>query len=162
MANYLIMGGAGFIGSHIAETVIEDGNLVRVLDNLSTGRGENIVSFLDHVEFIEGDLRDEDTVRRAVEGIDYVLHQGAIPSMTFSVQNPIPTETANVLGTLNLLLAARDADVRRVVYASSASIHSDSPTLPKVETMLPRPKSPYAVSKMAGEDRLLGRIEENC
>jgi nucleoside-diphosphate-sugar epimerase len=151
MTNYLITGGAGFIGSHIAETLIEDGNLVRILDNLSTGRSENIESILDQVEFFEGDLRDGDIVRRAVEGIDYVLHQAAIPSVSYSVRNPIATETANVVGALNLLLAARDAGVRRVVYASSASIYGDSPTLPKVETMLPHPKSPYAVSKMAVE-----------
>jgi UDP-glucose 4-epimerase len=154
MANYLITGGAGFIGSHIAETLIGNGNLVRVLDNLSTGRSENIASFLDHVEFTEGDLRDDDAVQQAVEGVDYVFHQAAIPSVTYSVQNPISTETANVVGTLNLLQASRDAGVRRVVYASSASIYGDSPTLPKVETMLPRPKSPYAVSKMA--------IEHHC
>jgi UDP-glucose 4-epimerase len=151
MTHYLVTGGAGFIGSHIVETLLEDGKRARVLDNLSTGRKENIAPFLDQVEFIEGDLRDEDSVRRAVEGIDYVLHQGAIPSVNRSVQDPIPTETANVVGTLNLLLAARDAGVRRVVYASSSSVYGDSPTLPKVETMPPRPKSPYAVSKMAME-----------
>jgi UDP-glucose 4-epimerase len=151
MTHYLVTGGAGFIGSHIVETLLEDGKRARVLDNLSTGRMENIAPFLNRVEFIEGDLRDEDTVRRAVEGIDYVLHQGAIPSVNRSVQEPIPTETANVVGTLNLLLAARDAGVRRVVYASSSSVYGDSPTLPKVETMTPRPKSPYAVSKVAME-----------
>jgi UDP-glucose 4-epimerase len=151
MTHYLVTGGAGFIGSHIVETLLEDGKRARVLDNLSTGRKENIAPFLDQVEFIEGDLRDEDTVRRAVEGIDYVLHQGAIPSVNRSVQDPIPTETANVVGTLNLLLAARDAGVRRVVYASSSSVYGDSPTLPKIETMPSRPKSPYAVSKMAAE-----------
>jgi nucleoside-diphosphate-sugar epimerase len=102
MANYLITGGSGFIGSHIVETLIENGKQVRVLDDLSTGRRENIVPFLDHVEFIEGDLRDVETVRRAVEGIDFVLHQAAIPSVTYSVRDPIPTETANVVGTLML------------------------------------------------------------
>jgi nucleoside-diphosphate-sugar epimerase len=151
MANYLITGGAGFIGSHIVETLIKGGERVRVLDDLSTGRRENIAAFLDRVEFIEGDLRDMETVHRAVEDIDCVLHQAAIPSVTCSVRDPIPTETANVVGTLNLLLAARDAGVHRVVYASSASVYGDSSTLPKSESMLPRPKSPYAVSKMAVE-----------
>jgi nucleoside-diphosphate-sugar epimerase len=151
MVHYLVTGGAGFIGSHIVEALVERGDCVRVLDNLSTGRQENIASFLDRVEFIKGDLRDAEVVRRAVEGVDFVLHQAAIPSVTRSVQDPIPTETANVIGTLNLLLAARDAGVRRVVYASSSSIYGDSPTLPKAETMPPRPKSPYAVSKLAME-----------
>jgi UDP-glucose 4-epimerase len=151
MANYLVTGGAGFIGSHIVETLLQGGKQVRVLDNLSTGRWENITPFLDQVDFIEGDLRDEETVRRAAEGIDYVLHQAAIPSVVRSVEDPISTETANVVGTLNLLLAARDAGVRRVVFASSSAIYGDSPTLPKVETMPPTPKSPYAISKLAGE-----------
>ena len=151
MTHYLVTGGAGFIGSHIVEMLVKDGERVRVLDNLSTGRKENITPLLAQVEFIEGDLRDEETVRRAVEGVDFVLHQAAIPSVIRSVQDPIPTETANVVGTLNLLLAARDAGVRRVVYASSSSVYGDSPTLPKVETMPLRPKSPYAVSKLATE-----------
>jgi nucleoside-diphosphate-sugar epimerase len=151
MTYYLVTGGAGFIGSHIVEALVESGEGVRVLDNLSTGQRENIVPFLEHVEFIEGDLRDMETVRRVVQGVDYVLHQGAIPSVIRSVEDPIPTETANVVGTLNLLLAARDAGVRRLVYASSSSVYGDSPTLPKVETMPPRPKSPYAVSKIATE-----------
>ena len=151
MADYLVTGGAGFIGSHIVETLIKRGEHVRVLDNLSTGRKENIASFLDRIEFIEGDLRDEEVVRRAVDGVDYVLHQAAVASVIRSVKDPIPTETANVVGTLNLLLAARDAGVRRLVYASSSSVYGDSPTLPKVETMPPRPKSPYAVSKLAVE-----------
>jgi UDP-glucose 4-epimerase len=151
MPHYLVTGGAGFIGSHIVEALIERGERVRVLDNLSTGRLENIAPFLDRAEFVEGDLCDGETVRRAVEGVDYVLHQAAIPSVIRSVQDPIPTETANVIGTLNLLLAARDANVRRVVYASSSSVYGDSLTLPKVETMPPYPKSPYAVSKMAME-----------
>lgn len=151
MTHYLVTGGAGLIGSHIVETLVKDGERVRVLDNLSTGRKENITPLLAQVEFIEGDLRDEETVRRAVEGVDFVLHQAAIPSVIRSVQDPIPTETANVVGTLNLLLAARDAGVRRVVYASSSSVYGDSPTLPKVETMPLRPKSPYAVSKLATE-----------
>jgi UDP-glucose 4-epimerase len=151
MTHYLVTGGAGFIGSHIVETLVASEERVRVLDNLSTGHRANIAPYLDQVEFIEGDLRDEETVRRAVEGVDFVLHQGAIASVIRSVKDPIPTETANVVGTLNLLLAARDAGVRRVVYASSSSVYGDSPILPKVETMPPRPKSPYAVSKVAME-----------
>jgi nucleoside-diphosphate-sugar epimerase len=151
MANYLITGGAGFIGSHVVETLLADRKRVRVLDNLSSGRKENIAHCLDRVEFIEGDLRDAGTVRRAVQGIDCVLHLAAIPSVACSVRDPIPTETANVVGTLNLLQEARDAGVRRVVYASWASVYGDSPTLPKSETMFPHPKSPYAVSKMAVE-----------
>jgi UDP-glucose 4-epimerase len=135
----------------MVETLVNHGDRVRVLDNLSTGRWENIAPFADRIEFIKGDLRDEETVRRAVAGVDYVLHQAAIPSVTLSVQDPIPTETANVVGTLNLLLAARDAGVRRVVYASSCAVYGDDPTLPKVEAMSPIPKSPYAVSKLAME-----------
>ena len=151
MTHYLVTGGAGFIGSHIVESLIDGGEQVRVLDNLSTGRRENITPFLAQIEFIEGDLRDEGAIRRAVEGVDFILHQAAIPSVIRSVQDPIPTETANVVGTLNLLLAARDAGVRRVVYASSSSVYGDSPSLPKVETMPTCPKSPYAVSKLSTE-----------
>jgi nucleoside-diphosphate-sugar epimerase len=151
LTHYLVTGGAGFIGSHIVETLLGRSEGIRVLDNLSTGRWENVAPFLDQIEFIEGDLRDEGAVRRAAEGIDYVLHQAAIPSVARSVEDPISSETANVVGTLNLLLAARDAGVRRVVFASSSAIYGDSPTLPKVETMPPRPKSPYAISKLAGE-----------
>lgn len=151
MANYLVTGGAGFIGSHIVDTLTASGERIRVLDDLSTGRWKNIAPFLGRVELIEGGLRDDETLHRAVEGIDYVLHQAAIPSVIRSVQDPIATETANVVGTLNLLLAARDAGVRRVVYASSCSVYDDSPPLPKVETVSPHPKSPYAVSKLAME-----------
>jgi len=154
MACYLVTGGAGFIGSHIVEALVERGEDVRVVDNLSTGRLENIVPFLESVTFIEGDLCDEQTVRRAAERVDYVFHQAAIPSVVRSVRDPIRTEMANVVGTLNLLLAARETGVRRVVFASSSSVYGDSPTLPKVETMVPNPKSPYAVSKLA--------VEQHC
>ncbi|HID63737.1 MAG TPA: SDR family oxidoreductase, partial [Anaerolineae bacterium] len=122
-----------------------------VLDNFSTGKRENITPFLEDVELIEGDLRHLDTVRQAVEGVDYVLHQGAIPSVQKSVDNPLDTDESNVRGTLNLLVAARDAGVKRVVYASSSSVYGDAPTLPKTEEMKPAPLSPYAVSKLAGE-----------
>jgi nucleoside-diphosphate-sugar epimerase len=148
---YLVTGGAGFIGSNIVAELLQRGEHVRVLDNFSTGRRENVAPFVEHIDFIEGDLRDLSTVTHAVEGVDYVLHQGALPSVQRSVDAPLASHAANATGTLNVLVAARDAGVRRVVYASSSSIYGDSPTLPKREDMLPAPKSPYAVSKMAGE-----------
>lgn len=148
---YLVTGGAGFIGSHIVEELVRRGERVRVLDNLSTGRRENIAPFLEQIELIVGDLCDMETVRQAVEGVTYVLHQGALPSVPRSVANPIASNMANVTGTLNLLVAARDAGVQRVVYASSSSVYGDTPELPKVETIKPAPKSPYAVSKLAAE-----------
>ena len=151
MTFYLVTGGAGFIGSHIVEELIRRGEPVRVLDNFSTGRRENIAPFLEHIELIEGDLRDLPTVHRAVEGVDYVLHQAALSSVPRSVADPLASNAANVTGTLHLLVAARDAGVKRVVYASSSSAYGDSPTLPKQEDMPTAPKSPYAVSKLAGE-----------
>jgi len=151
VAFYLVTGGAGFIGSHIVEELIRRGERVRVLDNFSTGRRENLAPVLEHVDLIEGDLRDLATVRRAMEGVDYVLHQAALASVQRSVDDPLAAHTANATGTLHLLIAARDAGVKRVVYASSSSVYGDSPVLPKQEDHLPRPKSPYAVSKLAGE-----------
>jgi UDP-glucose 4-epimerase len=151
MAHYLVTGGAGFIGSNIVAQLLGRGEQVRVLDNFSTGCRENIVPFLGQIDLVEGDLRDLSTVSQAVESVDYVLHQGALPSVQRSVDAPLATHAANATGTLNVLIAARDAGVRRVVYASSSSIYGDSPTLPKREDMLPAPKSPYAVSKMTGE-----------
>jgi len=151
MALYLVTGGAGFIGSNIVAELLQRGEKVRVLDNFSTGRRENIAPFVEHIDLIEGDLRDLSTVSQVVEGVDYVLHQGALPSVQRSVDAPLASHAANATATLNVLIAARDAGVRRVVYASSSSIYGDSPTLPKREDMLPAPKSPYAVSKMAGE-----------
>lgn len=148
---YLVTGGAGFIGSHIVEELIRRGERVRVLDNFSTGRRENLAPFLEHVELIEGDLRNLAAVRQAVAGVDYVLHQGALPSVPRSVNDPLASHAVNATGTLNLLVAGRDAGVKRVVYASSSSIYGDSPTLPKQEDLPPRPKSPYAVAKLAGE-----------
>jgi UDP-glucose 4-epimerase len=124
---------------------------VRVLDNLSTGKWENIEPFLAAVEFITGDIRDLKVVQQAVEGVDYVLHQAAVPSVPRSVKDPLVTNSANVDGTLNILIAARDAGVKRVVYASSSSVYGDTPILPKREEMRPTPRSPYAVSKLAGE-----------
>ncbi|HHV77980.1 MAG TPA: SDR family oxidoreductase [Syntrophothermus lipocalidus] len=148
---YLVTGGAGFIGSHLVEELIKRGERVRVIDNLSTGRKENIEPFLSEIEFIEGDIRDLGLVRKVMVGVDYVLHQAAVPSVPRSVRDPLATNSANVDGTLNVLIAARDAGVKRVVYASSSSVYGDTPVLPKHEGMKPEPRSPYAVSKLAGE-----------
>ena len=151
MATYLVTGGAGFIGSNIVRELVARGEGVRVLDNFSTGRRENLAEVLNDIELIEGDVRDPSTCQRAVAGVEYVLHQGAIPSVQRSVDDPFTSNETNVNGTLNLLIAARDAGVRRVVYASSSSVYGDSLTLPKHEDMTPRPRSPYAVSKLAAE-----------
>jgi len=160
LAKYLVTGGAGFIGSNIVEELVKRNESVRVLDNLSTGRRENIEPFMDGIEFIEGDLRDLDSVRKAVNGVDYVLHQGALPSVPRSIDNPLTTNEVNVNGTLNVLTSARDAGVKRVVYASSSSIYGNSEVLPKREDMPPNPLSPYAISKLAGENycRIFYRI----
>jgi nucleoside-diphosphate-sugar epimerase len=151
MAHYLVTGGAGFIGSNIAIELVRRGETVRVIDNLATGRKENLDEILEEVEFIEGDICDPDLMRQAVSGVDYILHQAAIPSVARSVEDPMTTNQANVTGTLNLLIASRDAGVRRVVFASSSSVYGDSPTLPKREDMPPAPLSPYAASKLIGE-----------
>jgi nucleoside-diphosphate-sugar epimerase len=151
MSVYLVTGGAGFIGSNIVEELVRRGERVRILDNFSTGRMENVASFQEDIELIEGDLRHLDTVRQATEGVDYILHQGAIPSVPKSIDNPLDTDESNVRGTLNLLVAARDSGVKRVMYASSSAVYGDTPTLPKTEEMKPAPLSPYAVSKLAGE-----------
>jgi nucleoside-diphosphate-sugar epimerase len=150
MAHYLVTGGAGFIGSHLAEELVRRGERVRVVDNLVTGKRHNL-THLPAVEFIEGDLAEAGVARRAVAGVEYVLHQAAIPSVPRSVQDPVTSHRANVDGSLNLLVAARDAGVRRVVYAGSSSAYGDTPTLPKVETMPPAPLSPYALQKLVGE-----------
>ena len=150
MAHYLVTGGAGFIGSHLAEALVRRGDTVRVIDNLSTGNRRNI-AHLPSVEFIEGDLADLDVARRAVQGIDYVLHQAAIPSVPRSVQDPITSNRANIDASLNVLVAARDAGVSRVVYAGSSSAYGDTPTLPKIETMATAPLSPYALQKLVAE-----------
>lgn len=148
---YLVTGGAGFIGSHLVEELIKRGERVRVIDNLSTGRKENIEPFLSEIEFIEGDIRDLGLVRKVMDGVGYVLHQAAVPSVPRSVRDPLATNSANVDGTLNVLIAARDAGVKRVVYASSSSVYGDTPVLPKHEGMKPEPRSTYAVSKLVGE-----------
>lgn len=144
----LVTGGAGFIGSHIAEALVRRGDRVRVLDNFSSGRRENLAPFAKKIELVEGDLRDRECVRRAVTGCDYVIHQAAVPSVPRSVADPLTSHEANATGTLHLLLAARDAGVKRVVSASSSSVYGESPELPKREEMLPRPLSPYAATKI--------------
>ncbi len=148
---YLVTGGAGFIGSNLVAELLNRGHRVRVLDNFATGRRENLLPFLDRIELIEGDLRSYHIVREAVDGMDFILHQGALPSVPRSIKDPITSNEVNVTGTLNILDAALDAGVKRVVFASSSSIYGDSPTLPKQEDMIPNPLSPYAVSKLAGE-----------
>ena len=148
MANYLVTGGAGFIGSHLSEELIKRGHKVRVADNFVTGYRHNL---RDGVELMEADLADPEAARRAVEGMDYVLHQAAIPSVPRSVANPVESHRANVDGTLNMLVAAKDAKVRRLVFAGSSSVYGDTPTLPKREDMPHNPLSPYALHKQLGE-----------
>lgn len=148
---YLVTGGAGFIGSNIVEELIRRGDKVSVLDNFSTGRRENIQSFVDDVELIEGDIRSLSTVYRSVDEVDFIIHQAALPSVPRSIADPITTNEVNITGTLNVLIAARDRGVRRVVFASSSSVYGNDPRLPKHEDMRPRPMSPYAISKLAGE-----------
>jgi len=148
---YLVTGGAGFIGSNIVEGLLKRGQSVRVLDNFSTGKRENIQHALDKIELIEGDIRSYHIVREAVEDIDVILHQAALPSVPRSIRDPITTNDVNVGGTLNILDAAKDEKVKRVVMASSSSIYGDTSELLKNEKMRPNPLSPYAVSKLAGE-----------
>ncbi len=148
---YLITGGAGFIGSNIAHTLLTQGHDVRIIDNFATGRKVNIEDVTDRIELIDGDVRDFWTVSEAVDGVDYVLHQAALPSVIRSVKNPLTSNIVNINGTLNILEAARQAGVKRVVFACSSSVYGESETLPKVETMTPSPLSPYAVNKITGE-----------
>ena len=150
MAFYLVTGGAGFIGSHLCEALVGRGDRVRVVDSLITGRRQNL-AHLPAVELVEGDLADLDVARRAVAGVEYVLHQAAIPSVPRSVKDPIESNRANIDATLNVLVAARDAGVRRLVYAGSSSAYGNAATLPKVETMATAPLSPYALQKLVGE-----------
>lgn len=156
MANYLITGGAGFIGSNLVEELLKRGEFIRIIDNLSTGRLENIKEFLTEIEFVEGDLRNIEDVKKAVKGIDYVLHQAAIPSVPRSIIDPITSNSSNVDGTLNLLVVSKDVGVKRIVIASSSSVYGDSEVLPKVEDMIPNPLSPYAITKYIEE--IYGRI----
>jgi len=155
---YLVTGGAGFIGSHLAEALLRRGEAVVVLDNFATGRRENLAAALaarrpgkPEPMVIEGDVRDPAAVRRAMSGVTHVLHQAALASVPRSIAEPLASHEVNATGTLNLLLAAREAGVTRFVYASSSSAYGDSPTLPKVETMATSPLSPYAISKLTGE-----------
>jgi len=148
----LVTGGAGFIGSHIVEELIKRGETVRVLDNFSTGNRENIKHLKDKVELIEGDIRDFWTVVDAVKGIDFIIHQAALPSVQRSINNPLTSNEVNVNGTLNLLEAAKGYRVKRFIYASSSSVYGDTPTLPKREDMPSKPLSPYAITKLAGEE----------
>ena len=150
MASYLVTGGAGFIGSHLSEELVRRGHRVRVVDSLITGKRRN----LDHVpgvEFLEGDLAEMPIASRAVQGMDYVLHQAAIPSVPRSVNDPLTSNRANITASLNVLVAARDAGVKRLVYAGSSSAYGNTPTLPKHEGMPPNPLSPYALQKLVAE-----------
>ena len=151
MAHYLVTGGAGFIGSHLVEELLRRGQRVRVLDNFSTGKRENIEPLADRIELVEGDIRSYHIVREAVDGVDYVLHQGARPAVPRSINDPITTNEVNVTGTLNVLDAAKESGVRRVVYASSSSVYGPDPELAVHEDMNPNPVSPYAVAKLTGE-----------
>jgi UDP-glucose 4-epimerase len=147
----LVTGGAGFIGSHIVRALLERGDDVRVLDNFSTGNRANLADLEGEVEVVEGELRSYERVHAATRGAELVFHQGALPSVPRSVQDPLTTTAVNVEGTLNVLLAARDENVRRVVFASSSSVYGNSGTLPRVESANPDPISPYAVAKLAAE-----------
>jgi len=151
MAKYLITGGAGFIGSNIAERLAADGQHVRIIDNLSTGRRQNVAAFAGRVEMIEGDICDVRHITSAMQGVDYVLHLAARPSVPASVENPRQCHEANIDGTFNVLMAARDARVKRVVYSASSSAYGNSAQLPNREDYAPGPLSPYAVAKLVGE-----------
>lgn len=151
MSNYLVTGGAGFIGSNIVEELVRHGHSVRVLDNFATGRRENVAPFLDKIDLIDGDIRDEEACRCAVDGIDYVLHQAAMVSVPRSLAEPIMISDVNIMGTMKLLTAAAKARVRRFVYAASSSAYGDQSVSVKNEQLLPMPLSPYAAAKLAGE-----------
>src|SRR5215469_531968 len=151
MALHLVTGVAGFIGSSIARALVAQGDQVRGIDNLSTGKHENIAEILKRIDFHEADLLDMDAMKKACAGADCVFHQAAIPSVPKSVKDPLGSNQVNVDGTVNILIAARDAKVKRVVYAASSSAYGDTPTLPKHEEMKPNPISPYAVAKLASE-----------
>jgi UDP-glucose 4-epimerase len=155
MALYLITGIGGFIGSSLARALLSRGEQVRGVDNFATGKRENLADILNRIDFREADILDLDAMKRACAGVDYVLHQAAIPSVPKSVLDPLASNRANVDGTVNVLVAARDAKVKRVVYAASSSAYGDTPTLPKHEGMTPNPISPYAVAKLASEHYMI-------
>ena len=152
MANYLVTGGAGFIGSNIVEELVRRRQKVRVLDSFITGKRENLKPFSGRIELVKGDIRDKDALKRALKGIDYVIHQAALRSVPKSVDDPFSTNDINVFGTLNLLMAAKKAGVRRVVYASSSSVYGEAKKFPQRETDHLSPISPYGVSKLAAEN----------
>ena len=151
----LVTGGAGFIGSHVAHRLVDDGLVVRVVDNLSTGDIRNLAHLEGKVEFLHGDLTSPETCRQAVEGVEVVYHLAALPSVPRSMEDPWGSYHHNVTATMQLLLAAREAGVRRVVYSSSSSVYGDTPVLPKAEPVEPLPRSPYAAAKLAGEQFVL-------
>jgi UDP-N-acetylglucosamine/UDP-N-acetyl-alpha-D-glucosaminouronate 4-epimerase len=151
MGVYAVTGGAGFIGSNIVEELLRRNETVKVIDNFSTGKRENIKAFKDRIEIIDADLATAPNLSQLLSGVEYVIHQAAIPSVPKSIIDPMRSHEANVNGTLRLLLACRDAGVKRLVYASSSSLYGDSPTLPKNEAMLPNPLSPYGAQKLFGE-----------
>jgi UDP-glucose 4-epimerase len=156
MIDYLITGGAGFIGSNIADYLVQHGRAVRILDNFSTGQRANLAHLAGKIDLLEGDLRDFPAVKRATTGARHVLHLGAVPSVPRSVQDPQLTNDANITGTLNVLVAARDSGVKRVVFSSSSSVYGDTTVLPKHEALPPAPLSPYAAQKLTGE--IYGRL----
>ena len=151
MSNCLVTGGAGFIGSNLCKELLARGHHVKVIDNLSTGKMINISPFIDKIEFINGDLRFIKDAKNACHDVDYIFHEAALPSVARSVEDPVATNDSNISGTLNLLVAAKEAKVKRVVYAGSSSVYGNSQVLPKKEDMKPEPLSPYAVSKLTGE-----------
>jgi UDP-glucose 4-epimerase len=150
-ANVLVTGGGGFIGSHMVERLVERDDRVRVLDNFATGNRENLAGVIDDIDLVEGDIQSYERVHNAIRGCELVFHLAALPSVPRSIQDPLTSNASNVIGTLNMLLAARDAGVRRVIYASSSSVYGANTHLPKREANLPLPMAPYAVSKLAGE-----------
>ncbi len=151
MDKYLVTGGAGFIGSNIAEELVKRGYSVKIIDNFSRGKRENISSFLDKIELVEGDIRNYDDCGSALEGVDFVLHQAALTSVPRSIEDPLLTTDINIKGTLNILLASREAKVKGFVFASSAAVYGDNPIVPKKESNVGNPLSPYALSKFVGE-----------
>lgn len=155
----IVTGGAGFIGSHLVDALVAAGAKVRVIDNFSTGRRQNLNP---GAEFLEADIRSIDAIAPAFAGVDCVFHVGALPRIPLSIERPVETDMANVIGTLNVLLAARDAKVRRVVYSGSSSVYGDQPRMPLVETMVPNPQSPYGLQKLVGEQyaRMFHRLFE--
>ena len=151
MAHYLVTGGCGFVASHLVEELVKRNETVSVFDDCSTGTTDNIAAVKDRVQFINGDLRDFEALQRAVDRVDYIMHQGALPSVARSVANPIRSNAVNIGGTLNILVAARDAGVKRVVYAGSSSVYGNVTTLPRSESLPSQPASPYALTKYVGE-----------